>query len=127
MLMEKWNMNNGVDGFAEFYSTHPGCRYDRQTLEEIAIMKIHGFPNLPNVDWETIITMVEDDNFVDMKPKNLLKYAKNNRKTILACARDTWIRQQYARWFEGNDRFLTMSQYHMADEEKLFFNWLIRK
>lgn len=127
MLIEKWHMNNGSAGFAEFYATHPACRFDERTLEEMVSIKINGFPNIPDVSFDEIVIMITDDNFVDMKPKNLLKYAKQNRSEIIACASDTWIQEQYRRWFEGHDRFLRVCQYHLADDEKLFFNWLIRK
>ena len=102
MLMEKWNMNNGVDGFAEFYATHPRCRFEEPILEEMVSINMNGIPE---------------------------EYDENNMEQydVSKALNDSWLQQQYARWFEGNDRFLTMSQYHMADEEKLFFNWLIRK
>ncbi len=122
MLIEKWHMNNGSAGFAEFYATHPACRFDERTLEEMVSIK-----SLTLFPFAEIVIMITDDNFVDMKPKNLWKYAKQNRSEIIACASDTWIQEQYRRWFEGHDRFLTVCQYHLADDEKLFFNWLIRK
>jgi hypothetical protein len=122
MLMEKWNMNNGIDGFAEFYATHPACKYDVETLETIAGMKRDS--NLFTPEWEDVILMVQDQNYT-LPPG--YEHARENEKTVTACARDNWIQEQYARWFEGNDRFLTMTQYHLVDENKLFFNWLIRK
>ena len=107
MLMEKWNMNNGVDGFAEFYATHPRCRFEEQILEEMVLINL-------------------DETYV-MSDMESTTPAPNNGTEVTKALNDSWLQQQYARWFEGNDRFLTMSQYHMADEEKLFFNWLIRK
>jgi hypothetical protein len=127
-LTEKWYMNNGADGFAEFHVTHPaGSHFDRETLEETVSMKINGLPNYEEADWIDIVAMVQDDNFLDMKPKRLYQYARKNRDAIIACASDTWIQQQYARWFEGTDRFWAVCRYHLRDDDKLFFNWLIRK
>ena len=91
-------MNNGADGFAEFYATHPRCRFDEPTLQEMVSINLDGKSE------------EYDGNMEVSKALN-----------------DSWLQQQYARWFEGNDRFLTVCQYHLADEDKLFFNWLIRK
>jgi hypothetical protein len=96
MLMEKWNMNNGIDGFAEFYATHPRCRYEEQELQEMA-------------------------------KQNMYPDCTVNQLEVTKAMNDSWLQEQYARWFEGNDRFVTICQYHLADEDKLFFNWLIRK
>ena len=123
MLMEKWNMNNGTDGFAEFYATHPACRYDEKTLEVVASMKLDSYLDTPK--WEDVVLLVQPDQNYTLPPG--YEHAKKNAKTVAACARDTWIQEQYARWFEGYDRFKTLCQYHLADENKLFFNWLIRK
>jgi len=102
ILMEKWNMNNGADGFAEFYATHPRCRFDEPILQEMVSINLNGIPE---------------------------EYDENNMEQyeVSKALNDSWLQQQYARWFEGNDRFLTVCQYHLADEDKLFFNWLIRK
>jgi hypothetical protein len=121
-LIEKWNMNNGAAGFAEFYATHPSCRFDEPTLEEMASMMINGFPNFTHVDFHDIVTALTRENSDGYE-----NFASQNRNTIIACASDTWIQEQYNRWFEGHDRFLSVCQYHLADGEKLFFNWLIRK
>ena len=104
MLMEKWNMNNGVDGFAEFCATHPRCRYEEQELQELAKQQ-----SLPGY-------------IISIKPGCTV-----NQLEVTKARNDSWLQEQYARWFEGNDRFLTICQYHLADEDKLFFNWLIRK
>ena len=35
-LIEKWNMNNGTDGFIDFHANHhPACRFTAEELEEI--------------------------------------------------------------------------------------------
>ena len=35
-LMETWNMNNGTDGFIDFYANHhPNCRYDEEQVESL--------------------------------------------------------------------------------------------
>jgi|GEM_PF-3633695 len=100
MLMEKWNMNNGADGFAEFYATHPRCRFDEASLQEMVSINGNGV-------WSDDAEKMEID--------------------VQKALNDSWLQEQYARWFEGKDRFVTICQYHLADEDKLFFNWLIRK
>ena len=102
MLMEKWNMNNGADGFAEFYATHPRCRFDEASLQEMVSINRNGVPK--EYDEE-----------------------KMEIYDVQKALNDSWLQEQYARWFEGKDRFVTICQYHLADEDKLFFNWLIRK
>ena len=35
-LIEKWNMNNGTDGFIDFHANHhPACRFTAEELEEM--------------------------------------------------------------------------------------------
>ena len=35
-LMETWNMNNGTDGFIDFYANHhPNCRHDEEQVEDL--------------------------------------------------------------------------------------------
>ena len=102
MLMEKWNMNNGALGFAEFYAQHPRCKFDEALLLEMVSINKNGVPEEYDEEKMEIYDVNEALN-------------------------DSWLQQQYARWFEGTDRFVNICQYHLADENKLFFNWLIRK
>ena len=38
-LIEKWNMNNGTDGFIDFHANHhPACRFTAEELEDILSM-----------------------------------------------------------------------------------------
>tara|TARA_B100001287_G_C22686600_1_gene534187 strand:+ start:13986 stop:14402 length:417 start_codon:yes stop_codon:yes gene_type:complete len=108
MLMEKWKKNNGKDGFAEFYARHPRCRFDRDLLHEMAYINLHGIPE-------------------EYEEKNRNGSVKMEIYDVSKALNDSWLQEQYAIWFEGSDRFLTVCQYHLADEDKLFFNWLIRK
>lgn len=37
-LIEKWNMNNGTDGFIDFHANHhPACRFTAEELEELLL------------------------------------------------------------------------------------------
>ena len=41
-LMEKWNMNNGMDGFIDFYGNHhPSWRHDEQALLQMVSPDLH--------------------------------------------------------------------------------------
>ena len=98
-LMETWNMNNGTDGFAEFYATHPRCRFDEPILQEMVSINLNGIPE---------------------------EYDENNMEQydVSKALNDSWLQEQYQRWFKNDDRFLTMFQYCAGDGRGLFTNWL---
>ena len=101
-LIEKWNMNNGTDGFIDFYGNHhPACRFTAEELEEILSMS-KDFLGL----------FVPDEG-------NLNPTADE----------DWWLGEQYQRWFTGTDRFATVAMYHRpsVDNTNLFYNWLMSK
>jgi len=98
-LIEKWNMNNGTDGFIDFHANHhPACRFTAEELEEILTNTMSaGWSH-----WELPEHLVGGDN---------------------------WISEQYHRWFTGTDRFATVAMYHRpsVDNTNLFYNWLMSK
>lgn len=103
-LIEKWNMNNGADGFAEFYATHPRCRFDEASLQEMVSININGVPK--EYDEE-----------------------KMEIYDVQKALNDSWLQEQYHRWFTGTDRFATVAMYHRpsVDNTNLFYNWLMSK
>ena len=98
-LIEKWNMNNGTDGFIDFHANHPACRFTAEELEEILTTTMRA-------GW----------------------FARTEQPAHLVGG-DNWISEQYHRWFTGNDRFATVAMYHRpsVDNTNLFYNWLMSK
>ena len=114
--MERWNMKNGVDGFAEFYATHPACRYSVNELEVAAQILLR------SPDQTCFYDYLNGKEALDEIRK---QGSWNFKNIIIQCASDSWIQEQYRRWFTGKDRFVTVFQYHSSDKNMLFYNWLI--
>tara|TARA_B100000035_G_scaffold262119_1_gene233431 strand:- start:285 stop:629 length:345 start_codon:yes stop_codon:yes gene_type:complete len=105
-LIEKWNMNNGIDGFIDFHANHhPACRFTAEELEEIFSMS---------------------NEFLEIFMAN---EAHRRPPPHQFNRGDRWLGEQYQRWFTGTDRFATVAMYHRpsVDNTNLFYNWLMSK
>jgi len=106
-LIEKWNMNNGTDGFIDFHANHhPACRFTAEELEELISEK---------KPWAL--------------SRRLREQPENEWIGQKWLGGDRWMTEQYNRWFTGTDRFATVAMYHRpsVDNTNLFYNWLMSK